>query len=283
MRYASEDYRLLIAFAICHRAHCVIAQAEQALRERRVLDAHPRLLVQQEQVDVIQEGRAQALADLVVSSADHQQRLIGLQEAHGVADPAARRHASLLDLLPLDRHDLAVNAVRFQIFELCLQLTLLILSSKEVDSIQHRIGQPRHLRPRHSRLFPREHDRAASSLHKWINVLFIVDAAPIIVLEVEVQHLVRVLAVLELTTVDDHRLPKDGCMVVLSRQDVDALGLQNTVTALDRVIDEHLVGALPYLALAVELETAAKCVDFLVVPAGSVTAATLDLVHAVIV
>ncbi|MGB1967926.1 MAG: hypothetical protein ACPHOJ_06340 [Litorivicinaceae bacterium] len=50
----------------------MVTEAEQALREGRVLDADPCLLVQKEQVDVVQERRAQALAHLVVAAADHE-------------------------------------------------------------------------------------------------------------------------------------------------------------------------------------------------------------------
>ncbi|MGB1967928.1 MAG: hypothetical protein ACPHOJ_06350 [Litorivicinaceae bacterium] len=120
-------------------------------------------------------------------------------------------------------------------------------------------------------------------MNKWIDVLLIVDATPVVVLEVKVQHFVRVLPVLKLATVNDHGLPEDGSVVVFTRQYIDSLRLQNTVTALDRVVDEHLVGALAHLPFAVELETAAEGVDFVVVATGSVSATALYLIHTMIV
>ena len=71
--------------------------------------------------------------------------------------------------------------------------------------------------------------------------------------------------------------------MILPWQDVDTLRLQNAVTALDRIVNQDLVGALPDLSLAIELKATAKGVDLVVVAARSVAAATLYLIHAMIV
>ena len=91
VRDAAEDKCLLEGFTISERAHRMVAEAVQALREWSVLDGDPRLLVEQEQMDVIQEWRAHLLALLVVAAANYKQRLVRGQVRHGVADTTARR------------------------------------------------------------------------------------------------------------------------------------------------------------------------------------------------
>lgn len=72
-------------------------------------------------------------------------------------------------------------------------------------------------------------------------------------------------------------------MMILPWQDVDTLRLQNAVTALDRIVNQDLVCALPDLSLAIKLKATSKGVDLVVVAARSVTAAALYLIHAMIV
>lgn len=76
--YTSENDCLLIALAVSHGAHRVVAQAIEALREGCVLDTDPSLLIEQEEVNVVEEGGAEALADLVVATAHDEKGLVRL-------------------------------------------------------------------------------------------------------------------------------------------------------------------------------------------------------------
>lgn len=58
---------------------------------------------------------------------------------------AAGRDAALLDLLPFDRHDLSIDAMRLQVLELGLQLTFLVLAAEEVHAIEDRVRETCHL------------------------------------------------------------------------------------------------------------------------------------------
>ena len=102
MSDSAKNNGLLKGVTVGYCAVGVVAQAMESFGEGSVLDLDPRLLVQHEQVDVVEEGRAQLLAHFVVAAADYQQRLVGRQHAHGVPDAAAGRHAALADALPLD-------------------------------------------------------------------------------------------------------------------------------------------------------------------------------------
>lgn len=64
-------------------------------------------------------------------------------------------------------------------------------------------------------------------------------------------------------------------MMVLPRENVDPLGLEDTVAPLDGVVNYDLVGALANLSLAVELEAAAEGVHLVVVAARGVAAPPL--------
>ena len=64
-------------------------------------------------------------------------------------------------------------------------------------------------------------------------------------------------------------------MMILPRENVDTLGLEDTVAPLDGVVNYDLVGALANLSLAVELKAAAKGVYLVVVAARGVAAPTL--------
>ena len=99
-----------------------------------------------------------------------------------------------------------------------------------------------------------QHHRAACTLDKWVNVLLEIDSAPIVKLQVEVEHLVCKLSIFELATVNDHGLAKDGGLVVFSWQDVDSFGSDHIVSFFYCVEIGHLVGAFTNLSFSVEHE-----------------------------
>lgn len=144
MRDSTEDYCLFEAFAVGHGGHAVVAQSEQSLGEGRVLHVDPSLLIEQEKMDVIQEWRAQVDANIIISSSHDQKSLIKWQESHGVPSSSARRLTCLLDLLPLNRHDLAIDTVGLEVLELAHKLSVGVLTTKEVDSIEDSIRQSCH-------------------------------------------------------------------------------------------------------------------------------------------
>ena len=72
-------------------------------------------------------------------------------------------------------------------------------------------------------------------------------------------------------------------MLVLSRKDIEALGLEDLVPLLNGVIDGYLVGALSHLPLPIEHETATKGVYLVIKWTRGVALSSLDALAALIV
>ena len=88
------------------------------MRERCIFDAHPSFLIKKEQMDIIEEWSTKVLADLVISTTNDQKSLVTGEESHLMTNSAAWRISLLFNLLPFCRHNLALNAVWFEIFKL---------------------------------------------------------------------------------------------------------------------------------------------------------------------
>lgn len=66
----------------------------QARGVLRILDVDPHLLVEQEEMKVVQEGRDVLFAEVVVSAASHDESVAHGQEGHLVPEPCTRRVSS---------------------------------------------------------------------------------------------------------------------------------------------------------------------------------------------
>lgn len=71
--------------------------------------------------------------------------------------------------------------------------------------------------------------------------------------------------------------------MILSREDVEPLGLKNAILPLNGVIYSHLVSALTYLTLAIEHETSTERVDLIIIRARAVGLPTLDWLWGLVV
>ena len=90
-------------------------------------------------MDIIKEWCTEVLADLVISTTNDQKSLVAWEECHLMTDSAARRIALLFDLLPFCRHNLALDAVGFEIFQFCKELAFGILSTEIVNAIKNSV------------------------------------------------------------------------------------------------------------------------------------------------
>ena len=119
-------------------------------------------------------------------------------------------------------------------------------------------------------------------MDEGIDVLFVVYAAPIIILHVKIEHFIGDLTILELTSIHDHGLSKNGRVMVLPRQDVDSFGFNHIVSSLNSVVNNYLVGALAHLPFAVKLKAASESVYSVIVTARSVPAPALNWLKTVV-
>ena len=70
-------------------------------------------------MDIVEEWSTKVLADLIISTTNNQKGLVTWEESHLMTDSATWRITLLFDLLPFCRHNLALDAVRLEIFKLC--------------------------------------------------------------------------------------------------------------------------------------------------------------------
>lgn len=119
-------------------------------------------------------------------------------------------------------------------------------------------------------MFSGQHNRAARSLDKWINILLEINSTPIIILQVKVEHLISELTVLELATINDHGLPENSSMMVFSWKDIDSFSFQYIISFFNGVVNSDLVGAFSDLSLSIKHETTTESVNLIIKWAGGV-------------
>ena len=72
----------------------------------------------------------------------------------------------------------------FEVLELAEELSLLVPSSEEVNSIHYCIGEASDFLAKHLH-FPREQNRTAGTLDEAFLVPFVLDSVPVVVLQVK--------------------------------------------------------------------------------------------------
>ena len=116
--YSSKDEHFLIILSISHNFHGVVANQTEHRRGWNILHLEPRLLIEEEQEHVIEEGNVLYSAELIVAASNHDQGLVAGQVAHLVSNSAAWWNSLLLDLRPLGGSDLAVNQGGLEVLQL---------------------------------------------------------------------------------------------------------------------------------------------------------------------
>jgi hypothetical protein len=76
VRDATEHQNLLHRFVVGDNRHALVAHEVDALGGDRVLHLEPEFLVEEEQVDVIEEGRGILLAHLVITTTHDNQTVV---------------------------------------------------------------------------------------------------------------------------------------------------------------------------------------------------------------
>lgn len=134
VRDSSEDQNLFHRIVVGDNRHALVADEVDALGCDRVLHLQPEFLVEQEQVDVVEEGGGILLAHLVVAAAHDNQTVVGGEVVHGVSETGHGCLSTHLNRSELTVYDLLVNGVGLEEAQAVLGLTLLILTAKEVNS-----------------------------------------------------------------------------------------------------------------------------------------------------
>jgi hypothetical protein len=109
----------------------------------------------------------------------------------------------LLYFLPLDRHYFAFTHSKFQILQFVKKFTRIVSSSEVINSFEDGVTHSGNILAHVIFLF-HQLDRAACLLHTRIYLLFTDDSAPIIILEIKIDHIVCQRSVLELSSENDH-------------------------------------------------------------------------------
>lgn len=135
VRDATEHQNLLHRFIVGDNRHALVAHEVDPLGRDRVLHLQPEFLVEQEQVDVIEEGRGILLAHLVVASTHDNQTVVSGQVFHGVAETGHRCLSAHLNRGELTVDHFLVNGIGLEEAQAVLRLTLLILTAKEVNPL----------------------------------------------------------------------------------------------------------------------------------------------------
>ena len=132
---ASEDQNLFHRIVVGDNRHALVADEVDALGCDRVLHLQPELLIQEEQIDVVEEGRSILLAHLVVTTTHDNQTVVGWQVVHSMTETGHRSLTAHLDRGKLTVDHLLVNSVGLEEAEAVLRLTLLIFAAKEVNAL----------------------------------------------------------------------------------------------------------------------------------------------------
>ena len=118
----------------------MIADVVHPLTGNGVFDVEPYFLVEQEQGQIVEEWSLVLRAQFIISASCDEQRTISGYVAHGMAKSRSRRLTRGFDGGELSMHDLSVDDDRFEVAQLVLQVTFLVLTSKEVDAFLDRIA-----------------------------------------------------------------------------------------------------------------------------------------------
>jgi hypothetical protein len=137
---SSEDENLLHRFVVGDNRHALVAHEVNPFGCDGVLYLQPEFLVEQEQVDVIEEGRGILFAHLVVATTHDNQTVVSGQVFHGVAEAGHRCLSTHLNRGELTVDDFLVDGVGLEEAQAVLGLTLLILTAKEVNPLYDGIG-----------------------------------------------------------------------------------------------------------------------------------------------
>jgi len=137
MSNSSENYRFLKLLKITHSCHALVSESVQSLRVWSVLDRDPSLLIKQEQMNIVQERCVEILTYLIVSATNDHQSLVEGQECHCVANSTTWWVTLLLYFLPLCGHYFAFDAVGLEVLKLGEELSLRVLSTKEIETIKN--------------------------------------------------------------------------------------------------------------------------------------------------
>ena len=119
-------------------------------------------------------------------------------------------------------------------------------------------------------MFSGQHNRAARSLDKWINILLEINSSPVVVFEGKVEHFISDLSVFKLASVNDHGLAEDSSMMVFSWKDIDSFSFQYIISFFNSVVNSDLVGAFSDLSLSIKHETTTESVNLIIKWAGGV-------------
>jgi len=110
-----------------------------------------------------------------------------------------------------------------------------------------------------------------------------VNSTPIVIFKIKIEHFISNLSIFELTTINDHRLPKYGSVVIFSWQDIDTFSFQYIISLLNCVVNSNLVRALTDLSLSVEHETSAECINLVIEWARCVGLSPLDALLGIVI
>ena len=159
-------------------------------------------------MDIIQERNMLTLAHFIVSTSHHNKALVDWQIAHRMTYSTTRSISLLLHLLPLTSHDLAILHISSEIPQGILKFTLGIFTSEIVYSVKDLVTHSGKLLFKGACVCAHlfgcgdcgtfSLEERLKSLTLWINV------APVVELQVKVEHFIGHCTVLILTPVNDH-------------------------------------------------------------------------------
>ena len=118
----------------------MVAEVVDSVTIDRVLDVEPDFLVKHQHGDVVEEWCHVCRAETIVASSNNQDRVVAWQVAHGMAETGDWRLALDLERNEFTMYNLTVDDYGLEVAQFVLQLALLVLAAKEVDSFLHGVA-----------------------------------------------------------------------------------------------------------------------------------------------